>query len=173
MLEVIQNRLIAFYCKQGANNQPNWNGSDFWFVLTIFILLFVRMDGSLIRLMQLHISDSKCLAIFISSILDYCPMDMRIHIYAILAKKISSLDFSLQLGVNGIAYSNAIASFFSLICGIAKKMDMNLSDWKSNYDYSWMKGIGETKQFYMRDIPLQMVSFGAGFYFHSSHSPET
>ena len=55
---------------------------------------------------------------------------------------LSSLDFSLQLGVNGIGYSNAIASFFSLIyAGIvfSKKMEMNLSDWKSNYDYSWMK----------------------------------
>jgi Na+-driven multidrug efflux pump len=54
---------------------------------------------------------------------------------------LSDLDFSLQLGVNGIAYSNAIASFITLVYAItvfSRKMDMGVSDWKESHDYSWM-----------------------------------
>ena len=86
-------------------------------------------------------------------IIVFILMDMRKHIYAILGIQVffsllfdslflSSLDFSLELGVNGIAYSNAIASLFSLTYAtivFSRKMDMSFSDWKSNYDFTWMR----------------------------------
>ena len=85
-------------------------------------------------------------------IIVFILLDMRAHIYAILGIQVvtsvildsyflSSLDFSLQLGVNGIAYSNAIASFITLIYAVtvfSRKMGMDLSDWKEGHDYSWM-----------------------------------
>ena len=85
-------------------------------------------------------------------IIVFILLDMREHIYAILGIQVvtsvildsyflSSLDFSLQLGVNGIAYSNAIASFITLIYAVtvfSRKMGMDLSDWKEGHDYSWM-----------------------------------
>jgi len=85
-------------------------------------------------------------------IIVFILLDMKEHIYAILGIQVvtsialdsyflSDLDFSLQLGVNGIAYSNAIASFITLVYAItvfSRKMDMGFSDWKENHDYSWM-----------------------------------
>ena len=83
----------------------------------------------------------------------YLGMITKEHIYAILGIQVvtsialdsyflSDLDFSLQLGVNGIAYSNAIASFITLTYAItvfSRKMGMSISDWKENHDYSWME----------------------------------
>ena len=71
-------------------------------------------------------------------IIVFILLDIQVHIYAILAIQVvlsvlcdtlflSSLDVSLQLGVNGIAYSNAIASFFTLLyAGVvfSRKMGM-------------------------------------------------
>lgn len=85
-------------------------------------------------------------------IIVFILLDMREHIYAILGIQVvtsvildsyflSSLDFSLQLGVNGIAYSNAIASFITLVYAVtvfSRKMGMDLSDWRDGHDYSWM-----------------------------------
>jgi Na+-driven multidrug efflux pump len=85
-------------------------------------------------------------------IIVFILLDMKEHIYAILGIQVvtsivldsfflSDLDFSLQLGVNGIAYSNAIASFITLVYAItvfSRKMDMGVSDWKESHDYSWM-----------------------------------
>lgn len=85
-------------------------------------------------------------------IIVFILLDMKEHIYAILGIQVvtsialdsyflSDLDFSLQLGVNGIAYSNAIASFITLVYAItvfSRKMDMGFSDWKESHDYSWM-----------------------------------
>ena len=85
-------------------------------------------------------------------IIVFILLDMREHIYAILGIQVvtsvvfdsyflSSLDFSLQLGVNGIAYSNAIASFITLVYAItvfSRKMGMGISDWRDGHDYSWM-----------------------------------
>jgi len=85
-------------------------------------------------------------------IIVFILLDMREHIYAILGIQVvtsvildsyflSSLDFSLQLGVNGIAYSNAIASFITLVYAVtvfSRKMGMDLSDWREGHDYSWM-----------------------------------
>ena len=85
-------------------------------------------------------------------IIVFILLDMRAHIYAILGIQVvtsvildsyflSSLDFSLQLGVNGIAYSNAIASFITLVYAVtvfSRKMGMDLSDWRDGHDYSWM-----------------------------------
>ena len=85
-------------------------------------------------------------------IIVFILLDMREHIYAILGIQVvtsvildsyflSSLDFSLQLGVNGIAYSNAIASFITLVYAVtvfSRKMGMGLSDWREGHDYSWM-----------------------------------
>jgi hypothetical protein len=86
-------------------------------------------------------------------IIVFILLDMKEHIYAILGIQVvtsialdsyflSDLDFSLQLGVNGIAYSNAIASFITLTYAItvfSRKMGMSISDWKENHDYSWME----------------------------------
>jgi len=135
-----------------------------YIAFTVFILLFANQ---LVELMaqnpdtidatatyiRLEMFGSTLFSLVRFLIIVFILMDMRIHIYAILGIQVffsilfdslflSSLDFSLELGVNGIAYSNAIASFFSLIYAtivFSKKMDMNLSDWKSNYDYTWMK----------------------------------
>jgi Na+-driven multidrug efflux pump len=85
-------------------------------------------------------------------IIVFILLDMKVHIYAILGIQVvtsivldsfflSDFDFSLQLGVNGIAYSNAIASFITLVYAItvfSRKMDMGVSDWKESHDYSWM-----------------------------------
>ena len=135
-----------------------------YIAFTIFILFFANQ---LVEMMaqnpdtidatatyiRLEMFGSTLFSLVRFLIIVFILMDMRIHIYAILGIQVffsilfdslflSSLDFSLQLGVNGIAYSNAIASFFSLIYAVivfSKKMEMNLSDWKSNHDYSWMK----------------------------------
>jgi len=86
-------------------------------------------------------------------IIVFILMDMRVHIYAILGIQVfltilfdslflSTLDFSLELGVNGIAYSNAIASFVTLVYAtvvFSRKMGMSFSDWKTNYDFTWMR----------------------------------
>jgi Na+-driven multidrug efflux pump len=86
-------------------------------------------------------------------IIVFILMDMRVHIYAILGIQVfltilfdslflSTLDFSLELGVNGIAYSNAIASFVTLVYAtvvFSRKMGMSFSDWKTNYDFTWLK----------------------------------
>ena len=130
---------------------------------TIFILIFANQ---LVELMaqnpdtvdatatyiRLEMIGSTLFSLVRFLIIVFILMDMRNHIYAILGIQVffsilldslflSSLDYSLQLGVNGIAYSNAIASFFSLIYAVfvfSRKMEMKLSDWKSEYDYSWM-----------------------------------
>lgn len=176
MVEVIQEALILplFYCigitiankEQTINRVRTGMAVTFglYIAFTIFILLFANqlvewmaqnpdtIDATATYI-RLEMFGSTLFSLVRFLIIVFILMDMRIHIYAILAIQVffsilfdslflSSLDFSLQLGVNGIAYSNAIASFFSLIyAGIvfSKKMDMNLSDWKSNYDYSWMK----------------------------------
>ena len=74
-------------------------------------------------------------------IIVFILLDMKEHIYAILGIQVVTsvifdsyfliLDFSLQLGVNGIAYSNAIA-FITLIYAVivfSRKMEMGTSDW--------------------------------------------
>lgn len=81
-------------------------------------------------------------------------MNLRIHLYAILGIQaalsvfcdaffISALDFSLQLGVNGIAYSNALASMATLAYSIAVfsgKTGMTLADWAPRRgDFGWMR----------------------------------
>ena len=86
-------------------------------------------------------------------IIVFILLDMKEHIYAILGIQVvtsvifdsyflSSLDFSLQLGVNGIAYSNAIASFITLIYAVtvfSRKMEMGLPEWREGHDYNWMR----------------------------------
>lgn len=78
--------------------------------------------------------------------------DMRVHIYAILGIQVvvtvlldtlllSSLSFSLDLGVNGIAYSNAVASMLTLAyAGVvfSRRMQMAPRDWIRSYDFGWM-----------------------------------
>ena len=81
-------------------------------------------------------------------------MNLRLHLYAILgiqsvlsvacdALFLSALDVSLQLGVNGVAYSNALASFAALAYSVAvfsRKANMNLSDWRMRRgDFGWMR----------------------------------
>ena len=70
---------------------------------------------------------------------------LQVHIYhgdgrrSLGSCLLSSLDVSLQLGVNGIAYSNAIESFFSLLyAGVvfSRKMGMKPSDWKADHGCS-------------------------------------
>ena len=119
---------------------------------TIFILIFANQ---LVELMaqnpdtvdatatyiRLEMIGSTLFSLVRFLIIVFILMDMRNHIYAILGIQVffsilldslflSSLDYSLQLGVNGIAYSNAIASFFSLIYAVfvfSWKMEMKLS----------------------------------------------
>ena len=81
-------------------------------------------------------------------------MNLRFHLYAILAIQsvlsvfcdaffISALDFSLQLGVNGIAYSNALASFATLAYSasvFSRKMGMSAANWRPRSgDFGWMR----------------------------------
>ena len=134
-----------------------------YLAFTLFILLFanqlvewmaqnpdtVDATATYIRLEMLG---STMFSLVRFLIIVFILLDMQVHIYAILAIQVvlsvlcdtlflSSLDVSLQLGVNGIAYSNAIASFFTLLyAGVvfSRKMDMKPSDWKSDHDYAWM-----------------------------------
>jgi len=81
-------------------------------------------------------------------------MNLRFHIYAILAIHavlsvcldaffISSLEFSLELGVNGIAYSNAIAALAACAYSVvvfSKTVNMRLVDWRARRsDFGWMR----------------------------------
>ena len=81
-------------------------------------------------------------------------MNLRFHIYAILAIHtvlsvcldaffISSLEFSLELGVNGIAYSNAIATLAACAYSVAafsKTMNMRFAGWRARRgDFGWMR----------------------------------
>lgn len=81
-------------------------------------------------------------------------MNLRRHLYAILGIQtavsvsldvffLSSLDFSLQLGVSGIAYSNALAALFALaycVFALRKTMKMRLDDWRVRWDdFGWVR----------------------------------
>ena len=81
-------------------------------------------------------------------------MNLRFHLYAILGVQtvlsvfcdaffLSALDFSLQLGVSGIAYSNALASLAALTYSIAvftRKTGMRAADWLTRRgDFNWMR----------------------------------
>jgi len=81
-------------------------------------------------------------------------MNLRFHIYAILAIHavlsvcldaffVSSLEFSLDLGVNGIAYSNAIAALAACaysVVAFSKTVNMRLADWRARRgDFGWMR----------------------------------
>ena len=87
-------------------------------------------------------------------------LGMKREIYTILAIQVvisilcdtfflSSLDVSLQLGVNGIALSNAIASTLALAYAsfvFSKKMNMKAQDWGRGHRYDWMSswwGVGK------------------------------
>jgi Na+-driven multidrug efflux pump len=142
MLEVIQEALILplFYCigitiankEQTINRVRTGMAVTFglYIAFTIFILLFANQ---LVELMaqnpdtidatatyiRLEMFGSTLFALVRFLIIVFILMDMRIHIYAVLG----------------------IQVFFSVLFDslFPKKMEMNLSDWKSNYDYSWMK----------------------------------
>ena len=79
-------------------------------------------------------------------------LNYRIHIYALLSIQmvlsivldsmlLSNLDFSLDLGVNGIAYSNIIvySTMLTYIMYIFyKNYEVTLREFKSGYDYGWV-----------------------------------
>lgn len=86
-------------------------------------------------------------------IIVFILLNKKIHIYIILLIQmslsilldtffLSNFDFSLQLGVNGIAYSNAITSIITIIYSLiafSKEMDINFSQWLSQYNFIWIK----------------------------------
>ena len=62
-----------------------------------------------------------------------------------------------------IAYSNAIASFFTLLyAGVvfSRKMGMKPSDWKSDHDYAWMTdwwNVGKFSDSFVRNLFYMIV----------------
>ena len=81
-------------------------------------------------------------------------LNYRVHIYVLLLIQmllsiildtllLSELDFSMELGVNGIAYSNIIvySTMFTYIMYIfCRNYGINANDFKTDYDYSWVSG---------------------------------
>ena len=176
MLEVIQEALILplFYCIgiTIANREETINrvrtgmvvALGLYLVFTVFILLFANQLVELMaqnpdtvqetaEYIRLEMFGTTLFSLVRFLIIVFILMDLRAHIYAILAIQVvtsvifdsiflSSLDFSLELGVNGIAYSNAIASFVTLAYALtvfSRKMEMSVSDWRENHDYGWMR----------------------------------
>ena len=135
-----------------------------YLVFTVFILLFANqltewmaqnpdtIDATA-EYIRLEMFGTTLFSLVRFLVIVFILLDMRVHIYAILGIQVvtslvfdtiflSSLDFSLQLGVNGIAYSNAIASLITLsnaVTVFSKKMGMGLSDWRGDHDYGWMQ----------------------------------
>jgi Na+-driven multidrug efflux pump len=55
---------------------------------------------------------------------------------------LSQLDFSLKVGVNGIAYSNMVASLVTLgyaMWFLKKKYQITREDWNAKLDFGWMR----------------------------------
>jgi Na+-driven multidrug efflux pump len=55
---------------------------------------------------------------------------------------LSQLDFSLKVGVNGIAYSNMVASLVTLgyaMWFLKKKYQVTREDWNAKLDFGWMR----------------------------------
>jgi len=81
-------------------------------------------------------------------------LNYRVHIYVLLLIQmilsivldsilLSELEFSMNLGVNGIAYSNIIvySIMLSYIMYIfCKNYEISINDFKTNYDYGWVSG---------------------------------
>ncbi len=135
-----------------------------YLLFTVFILLFANqltewmaqnpdtIDATA-EYIRLEMFGTTLFSLVRFLVIVFILLDMRVHIYAILGIQVvtslvfdtiflSSLDFSLQLGVNGIAYSNAIASLITLSYAVtvfSRKMGMSLSDWKGDQDYGWMQ----------------------------------
>ena len=79
-------------------------------------------------------------------------LNYRIHIYALLSIQmifsivldsllLSELDMSMNLGVNGIAYSNIIVYLIMLIyimCVFCKNYEIKISEFNKGYDYAWV-----------------------------------
>ena len=79
-------------------------------------------------------------------------LNYRNHIYVLLLMQmllsmildtllLSELDISMNLGVNGIAYSNIIVystMFIYIMYIFCKKYQIKLSDFKKDYDYNWI-----------------------------------
>ncbi len=89
------------------------------FMMVVFILLNYRMHIYVILLIQMILSMT------LDSIL------------------LSELEFSMNLGVNGIAYSNIIVYSIMLsyiMFVFNKKYNLNLNDYKNDYDYGWITG---------------------------------
>tara|TARA_Y100000994_G_scaffold219406_1_gene197966 strand:- start:62 stop:880 length:819 start_codon:yes stop_codon:yes gene_type:complete len=56
---------------------------------------------------------------------------------------LSELEFSMNLGVNGIAYSNIIVYSIMLsyiMFVFNKRYNLNLNDYRNDYDYAWITG---------------------------------
>jgi len=89
------------------------------FMIVVFILLNYRVHIYILLLIQMILS------IILDSIL------------------LSELEFSMNLGVNGIAYSNIIvySVMLSYIMYIfCKDYEISINDFKTNYNYEWVSG---------------------------------
>ena len=135
-----------------------------YFFCTVIIAIFAKQlvtamaqNPDTIEATTVYIRIEMLAALFMGPVkfmtVVFILLNYRIHIYVLLLIQmllsvtldtllLSELDISLDLGVNGIAYSNIIVysiMFLYIMVIFCKKYDVELADFRKNIDFTWIE----------------------------------